>query len=234
MLSDLNHPNAHFMYHYGNAGNYGGYPYGNPKPTHWHPNMEINIGTPVTRTGADYWGGTNTDRFYEFASGSDYRILAREYSNALVLANFGSGGWDNIGNNLTTHQLDGGYYPLLDDNTNGPAVTSITLGQSEGAILLKEPVETLNMEAEEEAMEEEEVEGNGTVAYPNPVEDTITVDHGAQPFKSWTVYDMAGKKVGSGSFIDGDQIDVSHLSQGVYLLQLMNLDEKIVMKFIKK
>jgi len=35
----INHENAHFMYHYGNAGNYGGYPYGNPEPTHWHQNM---------------------------------------------------------------------------------------------------------------------------------------------------------------------------------------------------
>ena len=133
----VNHANAYFMFHKGNAGNYGGYPYGNFETTHWHQNMEINVGTPVTKTGTDYWGETNTNRFYEFASGTGYKILAREYSNALVLANFGSGGWDNIGNNQTTHQLDGTYYPLLENNTLGAGITSITLGQSEGAILLK-------------------------------------------------------------------------------------------------
>jgi len=133
----INHKNAHFMYHYGNAGNYGGYPYGDPKPTHWHQNMEVNIGVPASRTDNDYWGTSNTDRFYELASNSSYILLAREYSNALVLAKFGRGGFANIGANPTTHQLGGEYYPLLEDNTTGAAVTSVTLGESEGMILLK-------------------------------------------------------------------------------------------------
>ena len=136
----INHENAHFMYHYGNAGNYGGYPYGDPKPTHWHQNMEVNIGIPSARSGTDYWGTSNTDRFYELASGSSYSLLAREYSNALVLAKFGRGGFVNIGSNPSTHQLGREYYPLLEDNTTGAAVTSVTLGESEGMILLKSPV----------------------------------------------------------------------------------------------
>ncbi len=134
----INHENAHFMYHYGNAGNYGGAPYGNPKPTHWHQNMEVNIGVPVLRPVNDYWGTANTDRFYVFSGDN---VLAREYSNALVLAKFGhDGGWANIGNNPITYQLGDNYYPLLEDNSTGAAVTSVMLGDSEGVILLKNPV----------------------------------------------------------------------------------------------
>ncbi|MCF6287923.1 MAG: hypothetical protein L3J53_01625, partial [Proteobacteria bacterium] len=134
----INHENAHFMYHYGNAGNYGGYPYGNPQPTHWHPNMEVNIGQPVIRIQDDYWGDANTDRFFIFAQGADYVVLGREYSNALVLSKFHQiGGWANIGSDPTTHQLNGDYYPLLADNTIGGAITDITLGRSEGMILMK-------------------------------------------------------------------------------------------------
>ena len=134
----INHENAHFMYHYGSAGNYGGAPYGDPKPTHWHANMEVDIGQPMTRTQPDYWNETGTDRFFTFAQGTDYIILGREYGNALVLARFDNqGGWANIGNAPATHELGGEYYPLLEDNHLGSAVTSVTLGTSEGVILIK-------------------------------------------------------------------------------------------------
>lgn len=134
----VNHENVHFMYHYGNAGNYGGSPYGNLQPTHWHPNMEVNIGQPVARSAVDYWGATNTNRFFIFVQGADYTILAREYTNALVLSKFAqTGGWANIGNNSTVHQLDNTYYRLNANNTTGEGVTSVTLGNSEGMILMK-------------------------------------------------------------------------------------------------
>ncbi|VAW34200.1 hypothetical protein MNBD_GAMMA01-284, partial [hydrothermal vent metagenome] len=134
----INHENANFMYHYGAAGNYGGFPYGNPTQTHWHINMEVNIGQPVARAGEDYWGITNTDRFFTFAQDTGYEIVAREYNDALVLAKYAQvGGWNNIGNNPTTHPLGGTYYILLEDNTVSAAVTEITLGTSEGAILMK-------------------------------------------------------------------------------------------------
>ncbi|MCF6307735.1 MAG: T9SS type A sorting domain-containing protein [Flavobacteriaceae bacterium] len=219
----INHENAHFMYHYGNAGNYGGYPYGNPEPTHWHPNMEINIGVPIVKASADYWGITNTDRFYEFASGSDYQTLAREYTNALVIAQFGSGGWANIGNNPVTHQLDGEYYPLLDDNTNGPAVTSITLGQSEGVILLKSPVEILGINTEIE---------NKIQIYPNPVKDVLTIANKEQAVIIYKIYNTTGQVVQSSSSFNTNQINISHLNSGIYFLKLISDKEEIAVKFI--
>ncbi|MCF6307734.1 MAG: T9SS type A sorting domain-containing protein [Flavobacteriaceae bacterium] len=221
----INHPNAHFMFHKGNAGNYGGYPYGNFEPTHWHPNMEINIGVPIAKTSADYWGITNTDRFYEFASGSDYQTLAREYSNALVIAQFGSGGWANIGNNPVTHQLDGEYYPLLDDNTNGPAITSITLGQSEGVILLKSPVEILGINTEIE---------NKIQIYPNPAKNILTINSLGQSIKSYKIYNTIGQEVLSNSSFNTNQINISYLNSGIYFLKLTSDKTETTVKFIKK
>ncbi len=136
----INHENAYFMYHEGSAANYGGTPYGNFRTSHWHRNMEVNIGVPITRASSDSWGAPNTDRFYEFSSSNSNTVLAREYSQALVLAKFGRGGLANIGSNPATYQLGGSYYPLLEDNTTGAVVTSVTLGESEGITLLKNPV----------------------------------------------------------------------------------------------
>ncbi len=223
----INHPNAHFMYHVGNAGNYGGYPYGNFKTTHWHKNMEINIGVPIAKTGTDYWGDTDTNRFYEFASGSGYKVLAREYSYALVLAKFGSGGWDNIGNNPTTLDLGGEYYPLLADNTNGPAITSITLGSSEGVILLKSPVGVLGINTELD---------NKIQVYPNPVKNILTINSLEQPIDSFKIYTINGQVVQSDSLVmvTKNQLDISALTAGVYLLEFTVNRKKQTIKFIKE
>jgi hypothetical protein len=135
----INHPNAYFMYHVGSAANYGGQPYGNFTNTHWHPNMEINIGQPVVRADTDYWGATNTNRFFTVQSGAGYAVLGREYTNALVLTKYGQGGIANVGANPVTISLNGTYYRLQADNSYGAPITSITLGDIEGAILVKDP-----------------------------------------------------------------------------------------------
>jgi len=142
----INHDNAWFFLHGGTPSNYGGVsdefidPLSDPlQGSHWFSNQSIDIGTPVERAENNYWGDPDTDYFYDFdpAHPSTHIILAREYTNALVLARFGSGGIANIGNNPTSITLGGAYYPLQDDNTTGASITSISLGQSEGAILMK-------------------------------------------------------------------------------------------------
>ena len=140
----INHVNYNIMYHRGSASFYGGSPAGQLYTTHWHKNLEYDIGTPVKRSSLDYWGAVNTDRFFVFASvttNSDslknYTVVGREYTNALVLAKFGEGRLANIGLNPTTHTLDGRYRLLQSDNTLGPPITEIILGDSEGAILIK-------------------------------------------------------------------------------------------------
>jgi len=142
----INNPNYNIMYHRGSASFYGGIPAGKLYATHWHKNLEYDIGKPVQRSGIDYWGKANTDRFFVFGSVTtnldslkNYTIVGREYTNALVLAKFGGkGGVANVGTNPTTHSLNGTYQLLQPDNSLGPPIREITLGASEGAILIKE------------------------------------------------------------------------------------------------
>jgi len=134
----LNHPNANMMYHAGGAANYGGDPYGTVIDTHWHDNLEIDLGDPVERVSNDYWGTPNTDRFFTFASDTGYTVLGREYDNAIILCKIPvSGGAASIGTNSISHALGATYYRLLENNTTDTAITSLDLGYLEGAILMK-------------------------------------------------------------------------------------------------
>jgi hypothetical protein len=85
-----------------------------------------------------------------FASGVDpndsrftYRIYERQYSNALVLykplssTSNASATGSTSNNTATWHQLGGTYRALQADGTLGPPITSITLRNGEGAILIK-------------------------------------------------------------------------------------------------
>lgn len=147
----FNTPNTYSAIHYGTASKYG------PDPTfadsHWDKMLEFDIGTPAVRSGNDFWGVANTDRPYlietETAAWSaelkryDPRgrfVLAREYTKGLVIVRFeesNNNTLEELGTEPRTYQLGGEYQRLLEDNTFGPVVTEITLGLSEGAILIK-------------------------------------------------------------------------------------------------
>jgi hypothetical protein len=113
----------------------GGYDTTGPWSQHWFPAMNINIGQPL---GA--WS--------LFASGADpsnssltYHIYQRSFTNALVLykpLSYGNGVTGTTADNTaTTVTLDGVYYPLQADGTLGAPITSISLRNGEGAILIK-------------------------------------------------------------------------------------------------
>jgi hypothetical protein len=84
-----------------------------------------------------------------FATGTDpsnaalvYKIFQRSYGNALVLYKplsyaLGQSSGTLADNTATTHQLGGNYRVLNADGTLGPVVTSVTLHNGEGAILIK-------------------------------------------------------------------------------------------------
>lgn len=103
---------------------------------HWSPAVNVDVGAP---TGA----------MRVFATGADpantaltYQVLAREYENALVLYKprsytQGKGEGTIADNTATTHQLGGAYRAVNPDGTLGAVVTSITLRNGEGAILVK-------------------------------------------------------------------------------------------------
>lgn len=103
---------------------------------HWTPAAGVDVGKP-------------TGSMRVFATGTDpgnsqltYQVLARDYSKALVLykpLSYAQGkGEGTTGNNTaTTHQLGGSYRVVNSTGTLGPVVTSITLRNGEGAVLVK-------------------------------------------------------------------------------------------------
>jgi len=103
---------------------------------HWSPAVGVNVGAP-------------TAAMRVFATGTDpanaaltYQVLAREYEKALVLFKplsyaQGKGEGTTADATATTHQLGGTYRVVNSTGTLGQFVTSITLRNGEGAILLK-------------------------------------------------------------------------------------------------
>jgi hypothetical protein len=114
---------------------FGGYAPATSWTQHWVQATAFDVGQPL--------GGESL-----FASGADpsnptltYHVYERQYTNALVLYKPLSYGHDTNGtladNTATTHLLPGTYRVLQADGTLGPAVTSVTLRNGEGVILVK-------------------------------------------------------------------------------------------------
>jgi hypothetical protein len=115
--------------------------YGGQEPAtswsrHWSNAVTFDVGQPI--------GGWSL-----FASGRDpsalslnYHVYERHYTNALVLYKplSHTQGVRNDGklgsNTATVHRLNGTYRPLRADGTLGSPVSSITLRNGEGAILI--------------------------------------------------------------------------------------------------
>lgn len=105
-------------------------------PDTWIPAVRTDLGRPL--------GELTT-----FAAGGDpqnpalgYRVYRREYANAVVLYKprsytLGTGTGTTADATATAHDLGGSYRVLNADNTPGPVVSSVTLRNGEGAILLK-------------------------------------------------------------------------------------------------
>ncbi len=103
---------------------------------HWFNALKYNIGQPE--------GG-----YFVFATGQDpsdheltYNVYARQYANALVLYkplsySLGKGTGTTAANTATTEKLGGTYRELNANGTLGPPITSVSLSNGEGAILIK-------------------------------------------------------------------------------------------------
>jgi hypothetical protein len=84
-----------------------------------------------------------------FATGIDplsppltYKVFARDYENALVLykpLSYAAGIGEGTRNTqtATTHQLGGNYRRVNADGTLGSVISSITLRNGDGAVLIK-------------------------------------------------------------------------------------------------
>ena len=109
---------------------------------HWFNAVTYNVGLPE--------GGYSL-----FATGEDpsntaltYNVYQRQYANALVLYKplsytLGVGTGTTANNTATIEQLGGTYQLLNADGTLGPPITSISLRNGEGAVLIKSASQTI-------------------------------------------------------------------------------------------
>jgi len=111
----------------------------------WNPAVTFDIGQPepVPPGFTDFDGRSGTNEHYIFAHGQDpwqpqayYRVLARRFSNALVLVKMLPDGSVTTDASITTHQLDGSYALLQADGTLGAVSTTVDLRNNEAAILI--------------------------------------------------------------------------------------------------
>lgn len=102
---------------------------------HWSPAMAYNVGTPVGDWSVRATGNDPSN------TALTYKVYQRNYSNALILYKplsyrLGVGTGTAADNTATTHTLGGSYRALRHDGTLGPIITSISLRNGEGAILI--------------------------------------------------------------------------------------------------
>jgi len=111
----------------------------------WNPAVEFDIGQPaaVPAGFVDFDGRSGTREHYVMAQGTDpynasltYRVLARRFDNALVLAKMLPDGSVTDDRSITTHALDGSYVVLEADGSLGPVVTQASLRNNEALILI--------------------------------------------------------------------------------------------------
>jgi hypothetical protein len=114
---------------------YGGYSPTSSWIYHWSQAATVNVGRP-------------TGTMQVFASGADpqnaslsYRVYSRNYENALVLykpLSYATGVSGTLADaTATTHQLGGNYRRVNADGSLGGVITSLTLRNGEGAVLIK-------------------------------------------------------------------------------------------------
>jgi hypothetical protein len=134
--------NKHTYYMYESAGHaYGG----DASTWAWNPAVQYDIGQPdVVPSGmVDFEGRANTKEHYVFATGPDpvnpsltYRVLARRFTNALVLVKMLPAGSTVDNSSITTHALGGNYGVLQADGLIGPIVTQASIRNNEALILI--------------------------------------------------------------------------------------------------
>jgi hypothetical protein len=113
---------------------YGGFEPASSWTRHWVPAVAYNIGQPL-RPWSLFASGVDPENW-----NLSYHVYGRLFSNALVLykpLSYGAGVTGTTADaTATTLSLGRSYRPLRADGTLGAAVTSITLRNGEGAILV--------------------------------------------------------------------------------------------------
>ncbi len=112
----------------------------------WNPAVEYDVGVPapVPEGFVDFEGVAGSNEHFEFASGPDpydpsltYHVLARNFTNGMVLVKMLPDGSVVDQQSITVHTLDQPYRILNADGTVGDlAVTEVSIRNNEGIILI--------------------------------------------------------------------------------------------------
>lgn len=80
-----------------------------------------------------------------------------------------------------------------------------------------------------------QTQANPVLAFPNPVEDILTVNVGENNYTQLTVLSLSGQAIASQA-IDASEvtIDMSAFASGVYIIELSNAQESQMMRILKK
>ena len=72
-----------------------------------------------------------------------------------------------------------------------------------------------------------------TIVYPNPVKDVLTISNKELTIESYKLYNSLGQLLRTEELSKNNQIDVSYLSSGLYILEVITKSKKTSIKFIK-
>lgn len=126
------------------------------------------------------------------------------------------------------------YYDLASQNLPIFLHSTITLQQAGAAV----PTATVSMVLSRYTPEEwagiDESKNAQIGVYPNPVNDKLTIKHQLNSDASGTITDLSGKVILTFDLTSGNNIDVSALSAGHYLLQINDQGAAYVQKFVKQ
>ena len=84
----------------------------------------------------------------------------------------------------------------------------------------------------EKALNVDDYQLSGFSIYPNPAENSVTIDFGTNTPKSAFIYDISGRMVLTHSGIDQQTItvDVSRLNSGIYFVKVGDTTQKLIIK----
>ena len=72
------------------------------------------------------------------------------------------------------------------------------------------------------------------VLYPNPVQDKLFIDSPNMSLEQVNIYDLSGKMVFEQKGVSNDNLDVSHLQSGVYILKIKTSVGVVQRKLVKE
>ena len=95
-------------------------------------------------------------------------------------------------------------------------------------------INTLHTFVEGTLLNNHEVASKSFKLYPNPANDLITIEsiNNSNTDFEFEIYNLLGSKVLNGK--SSGQIDISHLANGTYILQIQQDNQKQSLKFLKK